>query len=415
MSNRGIFIVKNSPYYYLRYYDKLQENLEDRRCRICTKINVTASDRAAYEQRKPGERYKIKGTPELWLKVKEWRAALVQREFEAKTGAKVKKQILLSDGFKEFKRLRSVPGIKNQLRSKTVLGYNLAVKHMIDACGDKAIYSYGEKEYIKLLNYFEDYKIRGKKIKNKTVKSPAEYTYHSMSINSRSNYTRCLAALWKFFVKKKYTDSNIIEVVKMESGSPKTIPPAELITIINYFKADVKRPERYWIVYFMLLTGCRPSTALMQMKEDIDFRNNIITMRNVKAGKAKGRNYYKFPLYNELKELLSTEMNIRQGDSGRLFSIFDINEDNYTAALAFWKTATLSLLRSKSIQRRYGLKLLRSSFISFLVNVMKMDIYKVAKLADHTDIKVTDAHYVDFRVDEIRKELDGVKLTSFLK
>ena len=43
-----------------------------------------------------------------------------------------------------------------------------------------------------------------------------------------------------------------------------------------------------------------------------------------------------------------------------------------------------------------------------------MDIYKVKKLLDHTDVKITDKHYVDFRVDGVRRELDEIELNNLI-
>ena len=49
-----------------------------------------------------------------------------------------------------------------------------------------------------------------------------------------------------------------------------------------------------------------------------------------------------------------------------------------------------------------------------LCNKLKMDIFTVKKLLDHTDVKVTDKHYVHFRVDNVRKELDEILINNFI-
>ncbi|MCF8242005.1 MAG: hypothetical protein K9J16_11515 [Melioribacteraceae bacterium] len=61
------------------------------------------------------------------------------------------------------------------------------------------------------------------------------------------------------------------------------------------------------------------------------------------------------------------------------------------------------------------MKQIRSTFISFLINLLKMDIYVVYMLVDHADIKITDKHYIDFNVNNARKKLDDITLENFLE
>lgn len=184
-------------------------------------------------------------------------------------------------------------------------------------------------------------------------------------------------------------------------------------TIINYFKNEDKYKHHYWIIYFMLLTGCRTSSAIVQMKEDIDFKRKIITIKNVKTGEKKNKNFYRFPLYLELENLLK-EMNVNHGDTGRLFNMFAIAPENYAWPLSFWKRRINFLHKAKLIEKPYNLKQIRPTLASFLINVQKMDIYSVKKLLDHANIKVTDKHYIDFNVNRIRKDLEGMTLEDFL-
>ena len=94
--------------------------------------------------------------------------------------------------------------------------------------------------------------------------------------------------------------------------------------------------------------------------------------------------------------------------------MYTIVPENYTWPLSFWDRKIGFLLKSKSIERKYTLKQIRPTLASFLINVLKMDIYTVKKLLDHANIKITDKNYVDFNVNTARKELDDVTLESFL-
>lgn len=391
---RGIFIRKGSPYYWLRYYDKFEPNKSKKRKEHNTKIEVTQADKKKYLERVGNEIIALQGTPELWRKVKELRQALADRDFQKNTSSKIIHKLKLSEGFEEFRKYKSTPGIKGGLKQKTLENYTIAVEHMKNACKDKYIYNYSaDKDYIALLNYFEE---------------------KELSVNSRSIYTRSLKTLWGYFVEKDYTRINIIEPVEGEDKDPDPIPLEDMHQIIGYLQQDLKQPHHYWIIYFMLLTGCRPSSAMVQLKEDINFKKKYIDIQNVKTGKTKRKLSYRFPLYNELRELI-VSMGVKEGDTGRLFDMYSVVPLNYTWPLSFWKR-TMKLLKSaKAISKEYSLKQIRPTFLSFLINVLKMDIYVVYKLADHASIKITDKNYINFNISRARKILDDIDIDTFLE
>lgn len=384
---KGVYLQKNSPYYWIRYYDKFEQSDHRKRKSINTKIEVTTSDWKRFQKKE-----KLLGTPELRNKVKGFRDALTNRNIELQSGIKIKKDLTLLEGFDEFKEFRSVPGSKQEVKLKTLNNYKLAVDHFVNASGNKKIYKYTDRDYVTLLNYFEQ---------------------KELSRNTRSIYTRALKTLWKYFLQKNYSLKNIIEAIEEETKDPDPIPHDDMFTLIEYFKTHTDYPHHYQIVYFMLLTGCRPSSAITQLKEDIDFKRKQITIRNIKAGKRKGKEFYRFPLYRELEKLLK-EMNANDGKPGRLFSMYSVVPENYTWPLSFWKRGVGFLLKAKKISKAYSLKQIRPTLASYLINNLGMDIYKVKKLLDHTDVKITDKHYVDFRVDSVRRELDEIELEKFI-
>lgn len=383
---KGVYVRKGSPYYWVRYYDKYEQNDSRKRKSINTKIPVTQADWKRYKQCQ-----QLSGTPELRNKLKAFRDGLNNRNIEIQSGVKLRFDKTLLDGYEEFKQFRSIPGSKKEIKLKTLENYKLAVDHFISCSGNKLIYKYTDKDYVTLLNFFET---------------------KELSRNSRSIYTRALKTLWTYFVQKSYTIKNIIEPVDAETKDPDPIPLEDMFTIVEYFKADTDYPHHYFIVYFLLLTGCRPSSAIMQAKEDIDFKRKVITIKNVKSGRRKGKEFYKFPLYKELEQLLKL-MKADKG-TGRLFSMYSVVPEHYTWPLSFWKRGMASLVKAKKISKAYSLKQIRPTLASYLINKLKMDIYTVKKLLDHTDVKVTDKHYIDFRVDTVRKELDEIELKDFI-
>lgn len=405
---KGVYLQEKSPYYWIRYYDKYESDIRRKRKSVNTKIEVTPSDRKRYDNNEP-----ILGTPELRNKVKGFRDALANRNIELQTGIKIKKDLTLKEGYEEFKQIKSVPGSKGQIKDKTIKSYDLAVDHMIKSCGNKKIYKYSDKDYRTLLYYFEDLKIPGKTKRNKKNEI-IETEYKTMSMNTRAIYTRSLHAIWNYFVEKKYTLRNIIEVIKQEDKDVDSIPSDDMLSILYYLKEDKDHPHQYQVIYFMLLTGCRPSSAMVQLKEDIDFKRKVIRIQNVKTGQRKGKQFYKFPLYNELEKLLK-EMNAEPGDTGRLFDMYAEVPGNYTSPLSFWKRKIGFLHKAKKIEKEYNIKQIRPTLASFLINNLQMDIFTVKKLLDHTDVKITDKHYVDFDLKNIRDQLDEVELERLLK
>lgn len=403
---RGVYLQKQSPFYWVRYYDKYEQDPRKKRKSIGTKIEVTAADRKRAELKKP-----LIGTDKLRSLVSSFRNGLAARDIERKSGVKFHSDLILSEGFKEFSTIRTVPGSKKQIKKKTLINYEIAVNHMIKACSDKKIHKYSSKDFIDLLNYFEAIKIPGKKITHEN--GEIEILYKSMSQNSRSIYTRSLRSLWAYFCDKNYAARNIIEAVEAEEKDPAPIPLDEMFSIISYLESDKNYPHHYQLIYFMLLTGCRPSSAMVQLKENIDFKRKFITIQNVKTGKNKKKEFYKYPLYKELEELIKG-MGVLAEDSGRLFDMFALNDLHYTAPLSFWDRVIKVLKNSKQVREYYTLKQIRPTTASFLINVLEMQVLTVKRLLDHTDMKITDKHYIELDLGKVRKEMDQIKLNDFI-
>ncbi len=190
----GIYTQNNSPYYWLRYYNKFEEDPKKKRKSINTKIAVTEADKKrVIDARRREEKVKLIGTPALKKLKREFDRGLAEWAIMSNTGIKLKKDLKLSEGYEKFKESRSIPGMKNYLKQKTLTTYSLAVDHFIICLNDKWIYQYTEDDYAKLLFYFEE---------------------KGLSINSRSIYTRSLKTLWKWFNEQSYTKKNIITAIE---------------------------------------------------------------------------------------------------------------------------------------------------------------------------------------------------------
>jgi len=51
---------------------------------------------------------------------------------------------------------------------------------------------------------------------------------------------------------------------------------------------------------------------------------------------------------------------------------------------------------------------------SYMINAPKMKILTVKQILDHSDIKITERHYVRLNLKGIREELDEFKLDDFV-
>ena len=383
----SLFIRKDSPYYWIRYYDVHEQDPKKRPKGLPTKIEVTAADlvkRAEWikkgRQGKPPRPHGNKAINELLQRII---SASVDLNIEAKTGLKVKSQKTLHSGFLEF--LQSKP----QLTKGTVDSYKLAEWHLREAIGDKAIESITQKDYHKLLQRF---------------------SLLGTGITTQAIYSRSLYAIFRYFFKKRYIPEVPIIVLKAPRKDVEPIPFDDMKVILDYFesrhlawKDERKKTEardQYYLIYFLLLTGVRISTALVQTWQKIDLESNIMTAINVKAG---NKTFY-FPIYPELKDLL-----IKMGPGkGNLFN-YSYKRDSP----AFWKR-TMKILAEKDkegntrIKREYRLHDLRKTFTSWMVNT-GVNASVLQELLNHSDIRTTKEHYLKMDAGLLSSQFENIR------
>lgn len=382
---KGIYVQRRSPFYWIRYYDVFEQDPKKRSKSVNTKIEISNADRKRILSGK-----KVAGNAEVLRLAGEFIRELAKKKLEERAQVKLKKRIKLSQGLSEFLKDRSIPGTDRYLRAKTILIYKQSVKHFIKAANDKYLDEYGITEYNDLLFYYEELEL---------------------TQNSRAIYTRSLHTLWNYFLSKQYVLRNIIEPLSGEEKDPDPIPLQDMETILFYLRADKEYPYHFHLIYFMFLTGCRPSSAVVQLKEEINFKRKEISIHNVKAGgkQSSKKTHYAFPLYNELYNLLTEQMGVKPGEMGRLFPQFKYSETSYTESLKFWNRKINSLYRTHQISRQYILKQIRPTSAFYFINEMKLSIYTVQKLLDHSTVKVTEKHYAKLNMSQTKSELDDMK------
>jgi integrase/recombinase XerC len=150
----------------------------------------------------------------------------------------------------------------------------------------------------------------------------------------------------------------------------------------------------YNILMLMWLTGIRPNDVLRLKAGDFDFRNSVI---NLKIAKTKKE--IRFPLYNELKNFIESEMNqVLQMDKEQL--IFP----DYSVSRLGRKFRRLKVQLSITDKHAYTLKTFRKSFATKMAGFM--DIQDVKSMLGHDSVNTSLHFYADVKVDKVRDKIN---------
>lgn len=389
----SIYVQKNSPHYWIRYYDKYEPDPEKRKKRINSRIKLTPTDQkkiadwlkaGASSKKKP----KIYGNDETKKLLSSLSRAQVENEIAKKTGLRIKSPLILSEAAKEYINSKIRVGDRTSLKKKTIEMYEYAVQHFISATDkDVEVHKYYPGDFAKMLAWFEE----------------GEYAEAT-----RETYTNHLHILWNYFLSKNYCMVNIITVYQPTQVSrPQDIPLKEFKRILKYYQ---NYSDKYEWVYYLLLTMTRPSTALVQKRSAIDFNRKIIEMLNVK-GMRKQNSLYIYPLFKELEELILRIMQRPDKDgSDRLFSHYKIGKSNYTDSFWWWYADQKKLKMVGLISQTYEMKQIRKTFPSYAINELGFSKEEIKFLLDHTDESIAENHYLNLRYDDIRERFEKKRI-----
>ncbi|MEW6041308.1 MAG: hypothetical protein AB1633_07285 [Elusimicrobiota bacterium] len=389
----SIYVQKNSPHYWIRFYDKFDPVPGKRKKRFNSRIKLTPVDQKKITQwlqagADPKKKPKINGNDETKKLLGSLTRGLVEKEIAQKTGIKIKSPLILSEGLKEYLNSKTRVGDRTSIKKKTREMYKYSVRHFITATGkDVEIHKYYPGDFGKLLAYFEE---------------------NDYAEASRETFTNHLYILWNYFVKQNYCMTNIVTVYQPTViKRPEDIPLNEFKIILRFY---TDQPAKYEWVYYLLLTMARPSTALVQERSRIDFNRKIIEMMNVKGARKKSPVYI-YPLFQELEELVKRIMKRPIVDgSDRLFSHFKIGKNNYTDAFWWWYADQKKLHMVGLISQPYELKQIRKTFPSYAINELGFSKEEIKFLLDHTDESVAENHYLNLRYDVIRERFEKKRI-----
>lgn len=234
----------------------------------------------------------------------------------------------------------------------------------------------------KLVTRFGDVRIN-KITKDSIEKWERELKLDEVSDNGIASYFKKLRVIFNFFISSGWIEENPIPKRTMIFKDPVIIPRKDLEDILE--KLKLKNRKHYRVIVLLLLTGMRISELVRLTFDDIDFRDNILIIRNT-----KGHRDDKFPLYDELRLFLLEEFPNRTG------SLFDYKSKN---SMKFFKNFLI-----KEGYKEYNFHNLRKTFISKLIN-SGMSVYDVMTLARHKSIQTTLRHYTAAELSRMGKEI----------
>lgn len=263
--------------------------------------------------------------------------------------------------------------------------------------------------YERTLDYFYD----NKNIEELTASDVNSYINHlvlrNYSKKSIATHKSVLSMIFNFAIIKGYIKYNPANDVRLPNNLPKKkreLPSTETLKEIN------NHTEGFDLLpYFILNTGCRCSEALAIRREDIDFENKLIKIRNhvIHNGNA--------PVFEPVLKTDAAERNIILLDrlskaipknfKGFLFSMKGDGKDPLTkSALA---------KRWKAYLNKYNLEhttahQLRHAFATMLFEA-QVDVKDAQELMGHSDINLTKQIYTHIRNE--RKQETANKLNAF--
>ena len=140
-----------------------------------------------------------------------------------------------------------------------------------------------------------------KKITPDVVDKWEKQLIDEVSDNGIASYYKKLRVIFNYYKSLGWIQENPIPKKEMIIKEPVTIPRKDLEDILEKLKQKKNR-KHYKVIVMLLLTGMRISELIRLTFDDIDFRENILIIRNT-----KGHRDDKFPLYYELRNFILEE------------------------------------------------------------------------------------------------------------
>ncbi len=265
-----------------------------------------------------------------------------------------------------------------------------------DAAGEYAIIKRLSERSIEALNYSVDLLIRY--CGNRFISTYSQQDYHNfvlglnaqkLSVQSQGLITRTLYALFNYYVQNEVIPKNPLKVIKATNKKPVAIPAADLKLIMG--KLREKNLPAYNFAKFLYLSGFRMGEAIRLVWEDVDFKKEIIVVRNQKAKRLD-----MLPLLQDLKDHLQALKPATA--TGKVFPYTTVDGLKFFTRIQedIWGVGN----------HRYSLHQLRKTFVTKLISE-GVHMFHIKTLARHSDIRTTLMFYAEENVNNLRNELKG--------
>lgn len=277
----------------------------------------------------------------------------------------------LKVGFEEFLKTK-----KNRAE-RTIELYEYAHDKLTSFLDDDTPLSMINDDIVTEFEKFIEFTKRGKKSKpRKTSKNTIEIIFRQLRI------------IFEYYKKQSYVDRNPFPKKEKTERRINTIPRDELTEILKLLKKQ--NHEQFRTIKLLLMTGLRVSELIRLKFEDIDFKKNIIHIKN-----SKGKRVDDFPLYNELRlffmenwkksEIKGKVVSYQRRDSLRFFRRF-LHDNGFP---------------------HYTIHELRKTFLTILAN-SGMSLFDLQKISRHRDLKTTEKYYLAAEYERIGDRVSSV-------
>lgn len=280
---------------------------------------------------------------------------------------------LLEEGFKEFLQT------KRGMKQSTISHYHNSFDKLLKYTGNIRIKDLTKEKIEQILLCVQE-EIIGDKEHGKRI-----------SGNTIASYFTKLKVVFGYFKDKGYCEDNPIPRLHMKPKKIVVMSDKEIETVLNKLKTTNKKHleevsrQHYRLISILLLTGLRISECLALSFDDIDFKDNLLRVKNEKTD----RTDY-LPLYPELRDFILSEWTERDG------FLFHYKSRH---SLKFFER----FLKKEGFPN-YTFHTLRKTFISKLIN-SGMSVYDVMTLARHKDLKTTLKHYTAAELQRMGKQI----------